>query len=403
MSTPTLARPVDEDEKSVRAAASEPPDGGTTAWLVTLAIFGINLGQGGYLVAWGTFQAFYEDTLLSRSSSSAIAWIGSIQYALDYTPGVLAGRLLDAGYFRATLFISCVALTVANFTVPECKTYYQFLLSQSILYGIGSGFLYTPCLAIISHYCEKRPIAYAIVTAGSAIGGVLYPIMFRRLEPSIGFPWTMRFFAFFQLLFFAFGILVIKPRQAPPRDLPRLFDLRGVVTSPAYISYVFAVFLAFMALFTPLTYMTVKANQIGLSADLSFYLISIVNAATIPGRILCGLVANRFGALNLTIVTTVLSVGFILGWAITESQSTYIGMAICYGISTGGFLGLYAVPVAQMGTVEDAGRRTGVQMSILSIGERSFGPPISGAIQGTGSDFTLVGVFAGMNVSYKRM
>ncbi len=77
--------------------------------------------------------------------------------------------------------------------------------------------------------------------------------------------------------------------------------------------------------------MTVKANQIGLSADLSFYLISIVNAATIPGRILCGLVANRFGALNLTIVTTVLSVGFILGWAITESQSTYIGMAICYG------------------------------------------------------------------------
>ncbi len=38
MSTPTLARPVDEDEKSVRAAASEPPDGGTTAWLVTLAV-----------------------------------------------------------------------------------------------------------------------------------------------------------------------------------------------------------------------------------------------------------------------------------------------------------------------------------------------------------------------------
>ncbi|KAF9008145.1 MFS general substrate transporter [Hymenopellis radicata] len=414
-STPTVARGTDEDEKSVRAAESEPPDGGTTAWLVTLAIFGINLGQGGYLVAWGTFQAFYEDTFLSGSSSSAIAWIGSIQYALDYTPGVLAGRLLDAGYFRATLFLSCVALTVANFTVPECHTYYQFVLSQSILYGIGSGFLYTPCLAIISHYCEsfllncarlherkfavnkKRPIAYAIVTAGSAIGGVLYPIMFRRLEPSIGFPWTMRFFAFFQLVFFTFGVLVIKPRQAPPRDLPRLLDLRGVVTSSAYISYVFAVFLAFMALFTPLTYMTVKANQIGLSADLSFYLISIVNAATIPGRILCGFVANKFGALNLTIATTVLSVGFILGWAVTESRSTYIGMAICYGISTGGFLGLYAVPVAQMGTVEDTGRRTGVQMTILSIGAL-IGPPISGAIQGNQSDFTLVGVFAAVTM-----
>ncbi|KAF9458155.1 major facilitator superfamily domain-containing protein [Collybia nuda] len=358
----------------------------------------MNLAQGGYLIAWGTFQAFYEGSLLKGNSSSAIAWIGSIQYALDYTPGLLAGRLLDAGHFRTTLIASCVALTIANFLIPECRQYYQFLLSQSILYGIGSGFLYTPCLAIISHWFNtKRPIAYAFVTAGSAIGGVLYPIMFRRLEPTLGFPWTMRVFAFFQLAFFIFGIMIIKPRRSPPRRLPRLLDVRGVITSPAYISYVFAIFLAFLALFTPLTFMTVKALKIGISANISFYLIAIVNAATIPGRFLCGFMANRFGALNLTIITTILSVGFILGWAITESQSTYIGMAVCYGITTGGFLGLFAVPVAQMGPVEDAGRRTGVQMTVLSIGAL-IGPPISGAIQGDSADFTLVGVYAAVTM-----
>ncbi len=133
---------------------------------------------------------------------------------------------------------------------------------------------------------RKRPIAYAIVTAGSAIGGVLYPIMFRRLEPSIGCVILWRVggvilksphgqlsldhadlcvlpIALLRIRYFGksftFAVApkafhqyyqVIKPRQAPPRDLPRLFDLRGVVTSPAYISYVFAVFLAFMALFT---------------------------------------------------------------------------------------------------------------------------------------------------------
>ncbi|KAE9393301.1 hypothetical protein BT96DRAFT_999549 [Gymnopus androsaceus JB14] len=98
-----------------------------------------------------------------------------------------------------------------------------------------------------------------------------------------------------------------------------------------------------MALFMPLTFMGIKAKNIGISSLLSAYLIPIVDAATIPGRILCGMAANRLGALNLTILTTMLSVGFILGWAITDSQNLYIVMSVCYGI--GGFLGLYAVPV----------------------------------------------------------
>ncbi|KAF9030261.1 major facilitator superfamily domain-containing protein [Rhodocollybia butyracea] len=118
-----------------------------------------------------------------------------------------------------------MALTIANFTVPQCRQFYQFLLSQAILYGIGSGFLYTPCLAIISHYFDKkRPIAYAIVTAGGAIGGVLYPIMFRRLEPNIGFPWTMRIFGFLQLFIFVLGIMVLfdeDRRQLAQRRIKR--------------------------------------------------------------------------------------------------------------------------------------------------------------------------------------
>ena len=64
-----------------------------------------------------------------------------------------------------------MAMAVANFTVPECTSYYQFLLSQGLLFGVrpariglqtpsspisqlAAGFMYTPCLAIISHWCK---------------------------------------------------------------------------------------------------------------------------------------------------------------------------------------------------------------------------------------------------------
>jgi MFS transporter, MCT family, solute carrier family 16 (monocarboxylic acid transporters), member 10 len=76
---------------------------------------------------------------------------------------------------------------------------------------------------------EHTPLVYAIVTAGSAVGGVIYPIMFQQLEPRIGsvdmypidqldkldlslisFKWTMRVFGFFQLFFFVFGVAVGK-------------------------------------------------------------------------------------------------------------------------------------------------------------------------------------------------
>ncbi|THU92306.1 MFS general substrate transporter [Dendrothele bispora CBS 962.96] len=383
-----------EDSKENLNVLNAPPDGGMRAWLIVAAIFGINMAQGGYLVAWGTFQAFYQTSILRDKGPSTIAWIGSIQYALDGIPGLLAGRLLDAGYFRIIFIASCVASTLANFTIPECHQYYQFFLAQSILYGLGAGFLYTPCLGLISHwFSKKRPLVFAIVTVGSGVGGAIYPVMFRRLEPRIGFQWTMRVFAFYQTLCFLFGYVVLRPRINKAETALRLFDFNGVVRSPPYIFYVFATFLAFMALFTPLTFMTIKAEHIGISSDLSFYLVAIVNASTIPGRLICGLLARKYGALNLTFIATCCSVAFILAWAFVTDPLTYIIMSVCYGILSGAFLGIFLVPVVQMGDVHDSGRRTGLQLTILSIGAL-IGPPISGAIQ-MNNGFGLVGVYAG--------
>ena len=44
-----------------------------------------------------------------------------------------------------------------------------------------------------------------------------------------------------------------------------------------------------------LTYIDVGAVQAGISPDFSFYLISIANVSSAPGRILTGIVADRVG------------------------------------------------------------------------------------------------------------
>jgi MFS transporter, MCT family, solute carrier family 16 (monocarboxylic acid transporters), member 10 len=46
-----------------------------------------------------------------------------------------------------------------------------------------------------------------------------------------------------------------------------------------------------------LTYIDVSATFKGVSPDFAFYLVSIANAASAVGRIMCGVLADRFGKL----------------------------------------------------------------------------------------------------------
>ena len=56
----------------------------------------------GYQNAYGVYQDFYG--LLHSASTSAISWIGSTQLFLLTSMGLFAGKLLDLGYFRQTIF-----------------------------------------------------------------------------------------------------------------------------------------------------------------------------------------------------------------------------------------------------------------------------------------------------------
>ncbi|CEL55796.1 hypothetical protein RSOLAG1IB_01808 [Rhizoctonia solani AG-1 IB] len=55
---------------------------------------------------------------------------------------------------------------------------------------------------------------------------------------------------------------------------------------------------------------------------------------------------------------------------------------------------MWPMPVSSMGSVDDVGRRTGMLMSIVTIGALA-GPPSSGAIRDATGNFEYVGYYAG--------
>ncbi|CAE6449174.1 unnamed protein product [Rhizoctonia solani] len=366
------------------------PDGGLRAWMVTLGGFAITFSTFGFINTWGVFQAYYQETMLPRVSPSKIAWIGSVQYAL----GLVTGRMFDLGYFRGPQLAAAALFVAGTLLTAECKEYWQFLLCQGFAVGIGCGFLFGPMIPVITHWFKaRRGVAVGIASAGSSVGGTIIPIVARRLIPMIGFKWTIRVISLILSVVVVIAIVTMRRRLPPVVVAGGLFNLKAFCYAP-YSLYVWAAMLAWLGLYTVLTYLQVYAKEVGVSPNLIPYLISISNAASFFGRISSGYLSDRIGPLN-TIIPSALVTGIATyAWPFARSDGALIAVACIYGGSLGFFTGTWQMPPASMGSVDDVGRRTGMLMSIITIGAVA-GPPSSGAIRDATGSFKSVGYYAG--------
>jgi hypothetical protein len=151
-------------------------DRGYVAWSQVLVAFLLVVNGFGYLSSFGLFQSYWM-TALNRSVSS-ISWIGSVQMFLLFFIGTLSGRAMDAGLFRWLLWIGCSLQLLGTFTTASCSQYWQLILSQGIVQGIGNGLLFTPAVALVSTYFDKkRTIALGCAASGAPIGGIIFPLV----------------------------------------------------------------------------------------------------------------------------------------------------------------------------------------------------------------------------------
>ena len=125
----------------------------------------------GVTSSYGTFQTFYETSLLPTTSPSTIAWIGSIQSFLVVIVGVIAGPLFDRGYLQHLIFLGCILIVFGTMMLSLANSFYQIFLTQGVCVGLGAGLIFIPALALISsQFTTKRPLALGLASSGSAVG-----------------------------------------------------------------------------------------------------------------------------------------------------------------------------------------------------------------------------------------
>ena len=169
------------------APPSAPPDGGQLAWLQVLGVFfcwfnswSVQVSHAsstythdnrGLTNAFGVFQTYYQDDLLRNKTPSQISWVGSLQSFLLIAVGVLSGPAYDAGYFTALLWSGSFLVVFGYFMTSLCKEYWQVMLAQGLVIGVGTGCLFVPAVSILPQYfVKRRALANGIAAAGSSFG-----------------------------------------------------------------------------------------------------------------------------------------------------------------------------------------------------------------------------------------
>src|SRR4051812_37245056 len=100
-------------------------------------------------------------------------------------------------------------------------------------------------------------------------------------------------------------------------------------------------FVGFIGLYGPIFYLPSYAieNKI-MAEDLAFYLLPVLNAGSIFGRIIPNHFADRYGAINVLTIMTFMTAILALAWiGIHDSAGLFVFAAI-YGFASGGFVSL---------------------------------------------------------------
>ncbi len=274
-----------------------------------------------------------------------------------------------------------------------CTSYWQFMIAQGLLSGISNSLLMFPSMAATPQYFnKKRGAAMGLAIAGSSLGAIVFPIVLSQLLSKVGFGWAVRTCGFIMMPILFFAAVTVKARL-PPRE--SRFFLWSAFKSSRYVLLIGAVFFMFMGMFVPLFFLSLYGIKQHMDPLMAFYLVAIINASSIPGRIVPGILGDKFGAINSLMAAGIGTAAIIFCWTAATTTAGIIGYSVAFGFTSGAIISAGSVVFTHCApSPKDIGTYMGMGISIAAFAVL-IGPPINGALLNHYGGFLEVSIFSG--------
>ena len=263
---------------------------------------------------------------------------------------------------------------------------WHLLLTQGLLYGMGSSLMYFPILSVCPEYFSgRRGLAMGFVLSGSGVGAVIFTLVIRQLLDMIGLRWTLRALAFIVLLV-SLPIAIAAPPSRFLSQRPTHIDI-NLVLRPVFLLSIGAALLQASGNLIPLSFLPKFTIALGNTDAYGANLLAINNGISSLSRISTGYAGDRLGRQNVLVVTTLGSAiavsGLWLKSAISGDQTVWVCFIVFYGIFAGGYNALFPTTISEVFGIQAYASVNGFIYFIRGMGS-FFGSPAGGAILGPG-------------------
>lgn len=394
------AYPVTKDSDPP-SLSDEFPEGGLAAWTTVFGSFLVQFCGFGYATSFGVYQDFYTQHYLTKQTSSAISWIGSLNMFLVTSIGLVSGSLYDRGYFYHLMIVGSLLQSFSLFMLSLSKPdqYYQIFLAQGLGSGIAAGLMFVPSTAIVAHYFRrKRTLVLTFVASGSSLGATIHPIMLNNLlNGPVGFSYGVRASAGLISALLLIACLCMRTRLDPPTTpVNYIAAARKCIRDIPFILMIAGGFLFQIGFYYPMFFFQLDSIKHGISVTFSFYSLVILNASNSVGRVTSGFIAAFTGVPNLAILSTV-SCGILnLGLIGLSNLASATVLGVIYGYFAGIYIGIWVPLMADLTPdLSQLGARMGICFCMSGFGSL-IGTPISGALLTSNYIWWIPALFSGV-------
>jgi MFS family permease len=333
----------------------------------------------------------------TKDDGALVAFVGTLGNGLTWGGSIFVNPLLtrvegktfmglDGRRWITTIGVLLMSL---GFGLASLSTQvWHLLLTQGLLYGIGSSMIYFPILSIAPEYFDAhRGTAMGFILSETGVGGLIFSPSFQAMLKRFGPRWTLRFLSFLNLAISLPIALTASPSRFIHRR-PTHIDLK-TTSKPAFIFSVGAAFLSAAGNLLPGIFLPQFSVAIGYSAGFGAILLAISNGVASASQTLVGFAGDKFGRQNTLLFMVTLSLISTLAFWLgslsggSASKGLWLAFVVFYRISNGGYNALFPTMVAEVFGMHVYTSVNGFMYFMRGLGAM-VGSPVGGKILGSG-------------------
>ena len=312
------------------------------AWVVVWAtfvclavIFGVSY----------SFAAFFENFAKEFAAQRAdVSWIFGLCGLVYFVLGAGGGMLADRWGPRLVCMTGMVFIAMGLFLTSLAQSLTTVYLSYGLLVGLGIAFVYTPSIASVQPWFNKRRgLASGIASSGVGAGTLILPVVVSYLLTEINWREALQLMSFGVLMIGLTAGFLLK--RAPnlsgntSGQLPGL-TLSAALKTPSFRWLYMGTLLGAPVMFVPFAHISAAARDAGVPDAQAVGLVGLIGIGSLVGRFAIGWLADRMGRIKtLMLMQGLMGLSYLV-WAGAQDPWVFAVFALWFGLSYGSIVSL---------------------------------------------------------------